>query len=149
MLTEKQVLFSVPVETRGTTWGVAESMEKLPRTAREYLACRRRMFQIKIEETAEISDHSLEEEQSLLNQDNCPWSVLDGSYRELFNATSLNNPYLCEKRAVENFSAIQKFFQKSDNPQKELEILEWEDLEGISLYELFSGMFQDPEEWRR
>lgn len=148
MLTKNQVLFSVPVKTRGTTWGVAESMEQLPKTALEYLKCRERMFQIKIETVKEEEgEEEISSTDRLLTKYGSPYNLYDGSYRDLFNLIAVTNPYLGVEETVENFSAIQKFFLETENPQDKLEILDEEDLDGIWLGDLITGMYPHPEPW--
>lgn len=147
MLTKNQVLFSVPVETNGTTWGVAESKAELPKTALEYLKCRERMFQIKIEAVKDEDETEIESTDRLLTKYGSPYNLQDGSYKDLFNLIAVTNPYLGVKETVENFTAIQKFFLENKNPQDKLEILDEEYLDGTWLGDLITGMYPHPEPW--
>jgi hypothetical protein len=140
MLTENQVLFSVPVETIGTTWGVAESMKKLPRTEWEYLDCRRTM--LKLIAQAMEEEELTEDQDRYLREDDSPFLIQDKSYLALCNPDCLTSHiYSPSEEAMENFQAIQTFFQETPNPQNELEILDPEDLEGEDMTTITSSLY--------
>ena len=140
MLTKNQVLFSVPVETKGTTWGVAESKEKLPRTAMEYLDCRRTMLKMVAQA---MEDEELTESQDRwLNEDESPFLIRDKSYLMLCDWDCLTaHIFSPSDEAMKNFQAIQTFFQETPNPQSKLEILDMDDLHGEDMTTILCSLY--------